>query len=168
MRQAVLCGFESRQRAEYLMVPRDPKGIKWGDYGVDYVAEATGVFTTGDKVHRTVAIHPSPDQHLATRFCKRNGLRFAKVYVYFFLSCIAFSRATIADELDLDSHLMQVFPDWHLLLLVCTPDAADRNLCQFFTSPAATLSRFFQSAAERLTRRHIARSIMRPQVARFQ
>ncbi|KAK9839081.1 hypothetical protein WJX74_009108 [Apatococcus lobatus] len=27
----------------------DPKNIKWGDVGVDYVAEATGVFTTGDK-----------------------------------------------------------------------------------------------------------------------
>ena len=31
-------------------VCRDPSKIKWGDIGVDYVAEATGVFTTGDKV----------------------------------------------------------------------------------------------------------------------
>lgn len=31
------------------MYRRDPTNIKWGDAGVDYVVESTGVFTTIEK-----------------------------------------------------------------------------------------------------------------------
>ncbi len=53
-------GFTTQTKAE-----RDPKNLPWGEWGVDYVLESTGLFTTLDAAHTHI------EDSSAGRGCKR-------------------------------------------------------------------------------------------------
>ncbi|MCH2161791.1 MAG: type I glyceraldehyde-3-phosphate dehydrogenase [Phycisphaerales bacterium] len=48
-------GFECAGQATKCLAERDPANLPWGDLGVDYVIESTGLFTNGDDAAKHVA-----------------------------------------------------------------------------------------------------------------
>ena len=48
-------GFECRGQTTVCTAERDPSALPWGDQGVDYVLESTGLFTNGDDAKKHIA-----------------------------------------------------------------------------------------------------------------